>query len=168
MCSFRHICAYLFYSVLSGNENMTFSKKKRREFEGRRSEKMEEEPLSRILFTNADPKYAERLDDKQGVDTVPTMQRVKEVIAFNAELNNETTCQWLRLWPMSEQRGFPLGTGGAEKDVKSGEESNQSSVPKVKSHPIAHHLAPIIKEFILNETQKCCDYELEQTLVLFN
>ena len=39
-----------------------------------------------MIFTNADPRYAGRLDDKQGGDTIATMERVKEAIAFNVEL----------------------------------------------------------------------------------
>jgi len=39
-----------------------------------------------MIFTNADPRYAGRLDDKQGGDTINKMERVGEAIAFNAEL----------------------------------------------------------------------------------
>ena len=42
-----------------------------------------------LIFTNADPRYAGRLDDKQGGDTIVTMKRVREAITFNAELANE-------------------------------------------------------------------------------
>ena len=42
-----------------------------------------------MIFTNADPRYADRLDDKQGGDTVVTMERVREAIAFTAELADE-------------------------------------------------------------------------------
>jgi len=37
-----------------------------------------------MIFTNADPRYAGRLDDKQGDDTIVTMERVREAITFNA------------------------------------------------------------------------------------
>ena len=63
---------------------------------------------------------------------------------------------------------FPLGTGGAKKDVESKEESNQNSVPKVSSHPIAHHLAPVITKLILDDKQKCCDNKFEQMLALLH
>jgi len=43
-----------------------------------------------MIFTNADPRYAGRLDDKQGGDTIVTMERVREAIAFNAELADES------------------------------------------------------------------------------
>ena len=46
-----------------------------------------------MIFTNADPRYTGRLDDKQGGDTIVTMERVREAIAFNAELADEST--WL-------------------------------------------------------------------------
>ena len=42
--------------------------------------------------------------DKQGGDTIVTMERVREAIAFNAELADESTGLWLT----SEQMGFPL------------------------------------------------------------
>ena len=43
------------------------------------------------FFANADPRYAGRFDDKQGGDTAVTMERVREAIAFNAELADEST-----------------------------------------------------------------------------
>jgi len=48
-----------------------------------------------LIFTNADPRYAGRLDDKQGGDTIVTIERIKTVIAFNAEWADKPT--WLRL-----------------------------------------------------------------------
>jgi len=52
-----------------------------------------QQPLIGMIFTNADPRYACRLDDKQGGDMIVTMERVREAIAFNAELADEST--WL-------------------------------------------------------------------------
>ena len=46
-----------------------------------------------MIFTNADPRYAGILNDKQGGDTIVTMERVREAIAFTAELADEST--WL-------------------------------------------------------------------------
>ena len=43
-----------------------------------------------MIFTNADLRYVNRLDDKQGGDTIVTIERVKEAIAFNAELADES------------------------------------------------------------------------------
>jgi len=48
-----------------------------------------------MIFTNADPRYAGRFDDKQGGDTIITIERVREAIAFNAELGDESTRLWL-------------------------------------------------------------------------
>jgi len=48
-----------------------------------------------MIFTNADLRYAGRLDDKQGSDTIVTMERVREAIAFNVELTDESTWLWL-------------------------------------------------------------------------
>jgi len=44
-----------------------------------------------MIFTIVDPRYAGRLDDKQGNDTIATMERVREAIGFNAELADEST-----------------------------------------------------------------------------
>jgi len=48
-----------------------------------------------MIFTNADPRYAGRLDDKQGGNTIVTMDRVGEAIACNVELADESTWLWL-------------------------------------------------------------------------
>jgi len=50
-----------------------------------------QQPLISMIFTNADPRYAGRLDDKQGGNTIVTMERVREATAFNAELADEST-----------------------------------------------------------------------------
>jgi len=63
-----------------------------------------QQPLIGMILTNEDPRYAGRFDDKQGGATIVTMGRVRQVIAFNAELADEST--WL--WLTSEQIGFPL------------------------------------------------------------
>ena len=71
---------------------------------GRRTTNLKpQQLLISMIFTNADPRYAGRLDDKQGSDTIVMMERVKEAIAFNVELADEST--WL--WLASEQMGFP-------------------------------------------------------------
>jgi len=56
-----------------------------------------QQPLIGMIFTNADLRYAGRLDDKQGGDTIVTMERVREASAFNAELADESTWLWLTL-----------------------------------------------------------------------
>ena len=60
-----------------------------------------QQPLIGMIFTNADPRSTGRLDDKQGGDTIVTMERVKEAIAFNAELADESTWLWLTSQQMS-------------------------------------------------------------------
>jgi len=42
-----------------------------------------------MVFTNADPRYAEKLDDPQGVDTTMLMQQVREVMMVNQEMTDE-------------------------------------------------------------------------------
>ena len=72
-----------------------------------------------MIFTNADPRYAGRFDNKQGGDNIiVTRERVREAIAFNAEWADEST--WL--WLTSEQMGFPLRpTGGGEHEERAGD-----------------------------------------------
>jgi len=43
-----------------------------------------QQPLIGMISTNADPWYAGRLDNKEGGDTIVTMERAREAIAFNA------------------------------------------------------------------------------------
>jgi len=57
--------------------------------ESRTTNQNPQQPLISMIFTNADSRYADRLDDKQGSDTIVTMERVREAITFNAELANE-------------------------------------------------------------------------------
>ena len=59
----------------------------------RRTNQTPQQPLIGMIFTSADPRYAGRLDDKQGSDTIVTMERCREAMAFNAELADEST--WL-------------------------------------------------------------------------
>jgi len=60
--------------------------------------------LDGIVFTNADPQYAGKLDDPQGGDTTMLMQQVREVMTVNEEIEDESSWIWLT----SEQMGFPL------------------------------------------------------------
>jgi len=57
-----------------------------------------------MVFTNADPRYAGKLDDPQGGDTIMLMQQVRDVMTVNQEITDESSCIWLT----SEQLGFPL------------------------------------------------------------
>jgi len=42
-----------------------------------------QQPLIGMILTNANPTYADRLDDKQGDDTIVMMERVREAIYRN-------------------------------------------------------------------------------------
>ena len=115
------------------------------------------QPLIGMIFTNTDPRYAGRSDDKQGGDTIVTMERVREVITFNAELADQST--WL--WLTSEQMGFslkPTGGGGHEERAE-----DLDSSQGVRNHLVAYHLAPAITDFILDENRVCCNNDLTLT-----
>jgi len=60
--------------------------------------------LDGIVFTNADPRYAGKLDDPQGGDMTMLMQQVREIMTVNQEMKDESSWIWLT----SEQMGFPL------------------------------------------------------------
>jgi len=106
--------------------------------------------------------YAGRLDDKQGGDTIVAMERVREAIAFNAELADESTLLWLT----SEQMRFPLRpTGGGEHEERA---EDLDSSQGVRDHLVAYHLAPAITDFISDENRVCCNNDLEQTLTLLH
>jgi len=115
-----------------------------------------QQPLTGMIFTNADPRCAGRLDDKQGGDTIVTMERVREAITFNAELADEST--WLWLTP--EQMGFPLRpTGGGEHEERA---KDLDSSQGVRDYLVAYHLAPAITDFISDENRVCCNNDLER------
>ena len=50
-----------------------------------------QQPLIGMIFTTADPRFAGRLDDKHGGDIIVTVERVREAIAVNAVLADEST-----------------------------------------------------------------------------
>ena len=119
-----------------------------------------QQPLIGMIFTNADPRYAGRLDDKQGGDTIVTMERVREAIAFNVELADES--RWL--WLTAQQMGFPLRpTRGGEHEERA---EDLDSSQEVRDHLVAYHLAPAITDFISDENRVCYNNDLEQTLTL--
>jgi len=49
--------------------------------------------LEGIVFTNADPQYAGKLDDPQGGDATMLMQQVREVMTVNQEMTDEA--RWI-------------------------------------------------------------------------
>ena len=90
-----------------------------------------------------------------------TMERIREAIAFNAELVDEST--WL--WLTSEQMGFPLRpTGGGEHEERA---EDLDSSQGVRDHLVAYHL-PVITDFISDENRMCCNNNLEQKLTLLH
>ena len=106
--------------------------------------------------------YAGRFDDKQGGDTIVTMERVREAITFNVELADESTWLWLTL----EQIGFPLrltGGGGQEERAE-----DLDSSQRVRDHLVAYHLAPAITDIISDENRECCNNDFKQTLTLLH
>jgi len=43
------------------------------------------------VLTNANPRYAGKLDDPQGGDTTMLMQQVREVMTVNQEMKDESS-----------------------------------------------------------------------------
>jgi len=115
-----------------------------------------------MIFTHADLRYAGRLDDKQSGDTILTMERVREAIALNAELADESTWLWLTL----EQMGFLLRPTGGGKHEERAEDLDSSQ--GVRDHLVAYHLAPAITDIISDENRVCCNNDLVQTLTLLH
>jgi len=58
-----------------------------------------------IVFNNANPRYAGKLDDPQGGATTMLMQEVRDFMTFNQEMTDEPSWVWLTL----EQMGFRCG-----------------------------------------------------------
>jgi len=114
-----------------------------------------QQPLIGMIFTNTDPRYAGRFDNKQGGDTIVTLERVREAIAFNAELADESTWLWLTL----EQMGFPLRLTGWREHEERAEDLDSSH--RVRDLSFAYHLAPSITDFISDENRECCNNDLE-------
>jgi len=47
--------------------------------------------LNGIVFTNADPRYAGKLDDPQDGESTMGMQQVREIMTINQELEYESS-----------------------------------------------------------------------------
>ena len=89
-------CRCGFVENLSLRSNLCHGCERRMQTKGER--------LDGIVFTNAHPRCAGKIDDPQGGDTTILMQQVREVITVNQELEDESSWIWLT----SEQMGFPL------------------------------------------------------------
>jgi len=60
--------------------------------------------LDGMVFNNANPRYAGKVDDPQGGETTMLMQQAREVTTVNQEMEDESSWIWLT----SEQMGFLL------------------------------------------------------------
>jgi len=97
-----------------------------------------------IVFTNADPQYAGKLDYLQGGDATMLMQHVTEVMTVNPETTDESSWIWLT----SEQMGFPFRSEFANEnhsDAGSLQQCNNQYTDQT-----TFFLAPIITHFIRN------------------
>jgi len=100
------------------------------------------ERLDGIVFTNADPRYAGKLDDPQGGDTTMRMQQVREVMTVNQELEDESN----GIWRTSEQMGFLLWSEFAKGNHEESGSSNQCN--EQRTDQTVFFLAPVITDFI--------------------
>jgi len=100
-----------------------------------------ERPDGRV-FTNADPRYAGKLDDPQRGDATMLMQQVREVMTVNQETTDESSWIWLT----SEQMWFPLQSEFANENH--GEAGSSKQCNDQCTDQTAFFLAPIITDFI--------------------
>jgi len=77
--------------------------------------------LDGMVFTNADPQYAGKLDDLRGGDMTMLMQQVREVMTVNQEMEDESSWMWLT----SEQMGFLLRSEFANENQGEARSSKQ-------------------------------------------
>jgi len=77
-------------------ENPSFRSSKCHGCEKQMKTKSSLKRLDGIVFTNADPRYAGKLDDPQGGDTTMLMQQRREVMTVNQEMEDESN--WIWLW----------------------------------------------------------------------
>jgi len=118
--------------------------------------------LDGIVFTNAYPRYAGKLDDPQGGDTTMLMPQVREVMTINQEMEDESS--WL--WLTSEQMRFPLRSEFANENH--GEAGNSKQCNDQRTDQIAFFLAPIITDFIRNTKRDPYDEKLEDALEMLD
>jgi len=118
--------------------------------------------LDGIVFTNANPRYARKLDDPQGSVTIMLMQQVREVMTVNQELENESN--WICL--TSEQMGFPLRSEFANENH--GEAGSWKQCNDQRTDQMAFFLAHIITVFIRKTKRELYDEKLEDTLQMLD
>jgi len=115
-----------------------------------------------IAFTNANPRYAGKLDDPQGGDATMLMQQVREVMMVNQEMTDESSWIWLT----SEQIGFPLQSEFANENH--GEAGSSKQCNDQRTDQTAFCLAPIITYLIRNTKRDLYDEKLEDTLEILD
>jgi len=118
--------------------------------------------LEGIVFTNADTRYAGKLDDPQGGDTTMLMQQVREVMTVNQEMTDESSWIWLT----SEQMGFPLRSEFVNENH--GEAGSSKQCNDQRTDQTAFFLAPIITDFIRNTKRELYDEKLEDALEIID
>ena len=118
--------------------------------------------LDGIVFTNANPRYAGKLDDPQGGDTTMLMQQVREVMTSNQEMTDESSWIWLT----SEHMEFPLRSEFANENH--GEARSSKQCNDQRTDQTAFFLAPIITDFIRNTKRELHDEKLEDALEMLD
>jgi len=115
-----------------------------------------------IVFTNADPRYAGKLDDPQGGDATMLMQQVREFMTVNQEMTDELSWIWLT----SEQMGFPLRSEFANENH--GGAGSLKQCNDQRTDQTAFFLAPIITDFIRNTKRQLYDEKIESALEMLD
>jgi len=111
--------------------------------------------LDGIVYTNADPRDAGKLDDPEGGDTTMLMQQVREVMTVNQEMEDESS----RIWLTSEQMGLPLRSEFANENH--GEAGSSKKCNDQRTDHTTSFLALIITDFIRNTKRELYDKKLE-------
>ena len=114
-----------------------------------------------IVFANADPRYAGKLDDMQGGDTTMLMQQVREVMTVNQEMTDESSWIWLTL----EQMGFPLQSEFANENHGEAGSSKQCNDQRTDQTAL---VAPIITDFIRNTKRELYHEKLDEALEMLD
>ena len=146
-CRYCHCCFVEYPSLRS---NKCHGREKQMQTKGER--------LDGIVFTNADPWYAGKIDDH----TTMLMQQVREVMTINQELEDESSWIWLT----SGQMGFPLRSEFAKRNH--GEAGSSKQCNDQRNDQTAYFLAPIITDFIRNTKSELYDAKLEDALEMLD
>jgi len=115
-----------------------------------------------IVYTNAVPRYAGKLDDPQGGDATMLMQQVRQVMTVNQEMTDESSWIWLT----SEEMGFPLRSEFASENH--GETGCSKQCNDQRTDQTAFFLALNITDFIRNTKRELYDEKLEDALKMLD